>query len=160
MTKSIDSVGHIPQDGFPARLRQAIAAYGSATALAQAIQRSEGAVRKWARGISEPNVSDLRAICELTGVSIDWLVTGRGESRIETHGVREALGVYEAQAPSTMDYSLLETILSTVDSELRSHGVEIAPTKRSTLVVTLYRLFRDTRSIDRDAVVRLVKLAA
>src|ERR1700723_4636339 len=64
--------------GFAARLREVIDAYGSASGLAKAIDRSEGAVRKWLRGESEPNVTDLRSVCEQTQTSIEWLVTGRG----------------------------------------------------------------------------------
>src|ERR1700723_4401428 len=64
--------------GFAVRLRQVIDAYGSANSIAKAIERSEGAVRKWLRGESEPNVTDLRTLCEQTQTSIEWLVTGRG----------------------------------------------------------------------------------
>src|SRR2546421_4626596 len=76
--------------GFAARLREVIDAYGSASGLAKAIERSEGAVRKWLRGESEPNVTDLRAVCEQTGTSIEWLVTGRGVRDALAPGVRDA----------------------------------------------------------------------
>jgi hypothetical protein len=68
-------------DGFPARLRYVVSSYGSANALAGAIQRSEGAIRKWLRGTSEPTVSDVRAICEATKTNVEWLVTGRGDPK-------------------------------------------------------------------------------
>ena len=68
-------------DGFAARLRYVVNSYGSANALAGAIQRSEGALRKWLHGKSEPTVSDLRAICETTKTNIEWLVTGRGDPK-------------------------------------------------------------------------------
>src|SRR5215472_1725238 len=64
--------------GFASRLRQVIDAYGSANSIAKAIERSEGAVRKWLRGESEPNVTDLRTLCEQTQTNIEWLVTGHG----------------------------------------------------------------------------------
>lgn len=63
-------------EGLPERLRLTIASYGSVTATAAAIHRSEGALRKWIRGTSEPNASDLRSICELTGTHISWLMFG------------------------------------------------------------------------------------
>jgi transcriptional regulator with XRE-family HTH domain len=68
-------------DGFAARLRYVVDSYGSANALAVAIQRSEGALRKWLRGKSEPTVSDLWAICEAIKTDIAWLVTGRGDPK-------------------------------------------------------------------------------
>src|ERR1700738_5254230 len=64
--------------GFAARLREVIEAYGSASGLAKAIERSEGAVRKWLRGESEPNVTDLRCVCQQTATNIEWLVPGYG----------------------------------------------------------------------------------
>ena len=160
MSDPIQPEDDVQQDGFPARLRQAVAAYGSVTALAKAIARSEGAVRKWLRGVSEPNVSDLRAICALTGANIDWLVSGRGESQLYGKAVREMPGEYRTYTPSQMYHDLLENILETVDEELDAGRVDIAATKRSAMVVTLYSLFRESRQIDRAAVERLVRLAA
>jgi transcriptional regulator with XRE-family HTH domain len=151
--------GDIPQDGFPRRLRQAISGFGSVTALAQAIDRSDGAVRKWLRGVAEPNVTNLRAISAATGVSIEWLVTGQGDSRLSPKGVHEAVPVYRADAPSRMDNALLESVMETVDEELLRRGVQIAATKRSAMVVTLYSLFRESQNIDQEAVTRLVRLA-
>src|ERR1700740_3367927 len=75
--------------GFATRLREVIDAYGSASGLAKTIERSEGAVRKWLRGESEPNVTDLRSLCEHTGTSIEWLVTGRGVREAQPQGVRD-----------------------------------------------------------------------
>lgn len=63
---------------FPARLRAALRSYDSVSAAAFAIHRSEGAVRKWLKGKSEPSAADLRAISERTGVSVEWLLFGEG----------------------------------------------------------------------------------
>jgi hypothetical protein len=67
-------------EGLPERLRLTIASYGSVSATATAIKRSEGALRKWIRGTSEPSASDLRSICELTGTQINWLIFGENGS--------------------------------------------------------------------------------
>lgn len=72
--------------GLPERLRLTIASYGTVSATATAIDRSEGALRKWIRGTSEPNASDLRAICELTGTRIDWLIFGQQQPASESVG--------------------------------------------------------------------------
>jgi len=158
MSEATQIDGDIQQDGFPARLRQSIASYGSVTALANAIQRSDGAVRKWLRGLSEPNVSDLRSICAVTGARIDWLVDGVGDSGL-TSRVREPDAGYEVMAQSRMDNTLLEGIMSTVDEELGQRGIEVPSLKRAAMVVTLFSLFRDSKIIDREAVTRLVRLA-
>ena len=74
------------------RLRSVIDAHGGASSLARVIARSEGAVRKWLRAESEPNVTDLRAICEATSTSIAWLVGGSGERSGVTAGAGAAQG--------------------------------------------------------------------
>ena len=67
-------------EGLPDRLRLTIESYGTVSAAATAIKRSEGALRKWIRGTSEPSASDLRSICELTGTQINWLIFGNNGS--------------------------------------------------------------------------------
>jgi len=145
--------------GFAARLRQVIDAYGSANSIAKAIERSEGAVRKWLRGESEPNVTDLRAICQQTHTSIEWLVTGRGP--------REAMQLLESEVPAygnepnrpPLNYALLEAIMDAIDLEVSREALDLPSPKRSILVVTLYDLFQESQKLDNEAVARLVRLA-
>jgi transcriptional regulator with XRE-family HTH domain len=145
--------------GFAARLRLVVEAYGSASALAKTIKRSEGAVRKWLRGESEPNVTDLRSLCEEARTSIEWLVTGRGQREAVPLGVQETPSPYGNTAHEPLDYALLEAVIGAVDEELRNTGLALPSTKRSMLVVTLYDLCQERKEIDREAVARLVKLA-
>jgi transcriptional regulator with XRE-family HTH domain len=141
--------------GFAARLRQVLRAHGSASALAKAIGRSEGAVRKWLRGESEPNVTDLRAICEMTQTRIEWLASGQGP--------REAAGVADA-APADgghalLDLRLLEAVMSAIDQQLSAADLELTAPKRSALIAAAYDLARDRKGLDAEAVARLVRLA-
>jgi transcriptional regulator with XRE-family HTH domain len=146
--------------GFAARLREVIDAYGSASGLAKAIERSEGAVRKWLRGESEPNVTDLRSLCEQTGTPIEWLVTGRGQREAPPAGVRDTSPPPYQNAPrEPLNAQLLEAILLAVQEELRSAAVDLPLPKQSMLVVTLYELCHERKEVDREAVARLVKLA-
>jgi transcriptional regulator with XRE-family HTH domain len=146
--------------GFAGRLREVIDAYGSASGLAKAIERSEGAVRKWLRGESEPNVTDLRAVCEQTSTSIEWLVTGRGLREAQPPGIRDTAQSYQATPPrEPLNGQLLEGILLAVQEELRNAGLQLPLLKQSMLVVTLYELCHERKEVDREAVARLVKLA-
>ena len=140
-------------------MREVIDAYGSASGLAKAIERSEGAVRKWLRGESEPNVTDLRSVCEQTGTSIDWLVTGRGQRQVLADGIRDAPQPYQNPAHEQVNTEMLEGILLAVQEELRSTGLELPLLKQSMLVTTLYDLCHERKEVDREAVARLVKLA-
>ena len=147
------------RDGFAARLRQVVDAYGSTSSFARTLGRSEGALRKWLRGQSEPSVSDLRAVCEMTATSVEWLVTGRG-SRASTLAVRE-----RSPAPSStslrqpFDYRLHEEVMTTIDEEARALGVELPRLKRSFITGTLYERFLESKQVDRQYVSRMVALA-
>lgn len=138
--------------GFALRLRQVIDAYGSANSIAKTIERSEGAVRKWLRGESEPNVTDLRTLCEQTQTNIDWLVTG--------HGRRDAVHTGPAASVAVpLSVTLLQSIIDAVESEVQKDELNLTAAKRSMLVATLYGLFQDSQKIDGEAVSRLVRLA-
>jgi hypothetical protein len=149
--------------GFATRLREVIDAYGSASGLAKAIDRSEGAVRKWLRGESEPNVTDLRCVCETTATRIEWLATGNGPRKAEPEGVLRDPAIsplYQGGVPhEPINTALLEGILQAVQEELQNAQLNLPSLKQSMLVVTLYDLCHERKEIDREAVARLVKLA-
>jgi len=145
--------------GFAARLRSVVETHGSANGIAKAIDRSEGAVRKWLRGESEPNVTDLRSLCEETHTSIEWLVTGRGRRDAANPGLQERAPPYESTGHEALDYPLLEGVIGAIDQELRNVGLDLPSTKKSMLVVTLYDVCHARKEVDREAVVRLVRLA-
>jgi len=135
--------------GFATRLRSVVEAHGSANGIAKAIDRSEGAVRKWLRGESEPNVTDLRSLCEETHTSIEWLVTGRGRRDAAAAGLQEAASpAYDSTGHEPLNYPLLEGIMDAVDQELRSTALELPSTKKSMLVVTLYDMCHARREVD------------
>ena len=145
--------------GFAVRLRQVIDAYGSANSIAKAIERSEGAVRKWLRGESEPNVTDLRTLCEQTHTSIEWLVTGRGRREAIPSLQETPPPSYENPPNKPLNYALLEAIMDAIDVAMRKDGIELPSPKRSMLVVTLYDLCQESQTVDMEAVARLVRLA-
>ena len=142
--------------GFAVRLRSIIDAHGGTSTLARAIGRSEGAVRKWLRAESEPNVTDLRAICETTSTGAAWLVSGSGERALAKFNVSVTPeGISDVLA----DCALLEELLERVDAELAKARLSLSSTQRAALIVTLYQLFREKKTIDSDTIARLVRLA-
>lgn len=136
-------------------MRQVLKGHGSASGLAKAIERSEGAVRKWLRGESEPNVTDLRAICDATQTRIHWLVTGEGPRDMQADSAAAAGDSLHA----ALDVSLLEAVIGTADAQLRTSGVDLSPPKRSALIAAAYDLARGRKAVDAEAVARLVRLA-
>jgi transcriptional regulator with XRE-family HTH domain len=158
--------------GFAERLRQTIKTHGSASSLAKAIARSEGAVRKWLRGESEPNVTDLRALGEVTQTRIEWLVSGEGPREAQpTSGMSQGRAYpHESPAPAAhrhaspgahavLDVALLEAVMTAVDEQLRAVGLELNAAKRSALIAAAYDLARDRNAVEPEAVARLVRLA-
>lgn len=150
--------------GFAARLRQVLKGYGSASGLAKAIARSEGAVRKWLRGESEPNVTDLRTLSEVTQTPVEWLVTGSGPRQTQAESdvgstVRESPPPYRHSPHGTLDLPLLEAVMAAADEQLRTAGLDPSPAKRSALIAAAYDLARGRDGVDAEAVARLVRLA-
>jgi transcriptional regulator with XRE-family HTH domain len=62
--------------GLIERLIEVIDSTGTTNAVALAIGRSEGALRKWRHGQSEPAASDIRRLCEISGYSAEWVLFG------------------------------------------------------------------------------------
>jgi hypothetical protein len=167
MLKTGESVTPPTPDGFAVRLRQVLDSYGSTSALARNIERSEGAVRKWLRGQSEPNVSDLRAICEATGTSVEWLVMGRGIQRDQSPGGDSGggLGVGEQQGGPVelppVNYKLMDDVVRSIRAETPVLlGNESPPEKQSAVLATVYNISRRTRVVDAEEVSRIVGLTA
>ena len=171
MLKTGDSATPTTPDGFPARLRQVLDSYGSTSSLARSIERSEGAVRKWLRGQSEPNVTDLRAICEETSTSVEWLVMGRGERHRSSDGesgVGGGFGVRDSSMPygtqselPPLNYKLMDQVVKSLREESPVLlGDQVGPEKQSSMLTTVYNMSRRARLVDREEVSRLVGLMA
>jgi hypothetical protein len=64
------------EPGLIERLIEVIDSIGTTSAVALAIGRSEGALRKWCHGRSEPAASDIRRLCETSGYSAEWVLFG------------------------------------------------------------------------------------
>jgi transcriptional regulator with XRE-family HTH domain len=165
MLKTGESNDLNPPDGFPARLRQVINSYGNTSSLAREIERSEGALRKWLRGLSEPNVSDLRAICEVTRTSVEWLVMGRGEREASfgDPGVGQGVGESRGSAGELppLNYKLMDDVVRSIRHESPILlGNEVQPEKQSSVITTVYNMSRRSRVVDSEEVSRIVGLTA
>jgi transcriptional regulator with XRE-family HTH domain len=146
-------------DGFAARLRQVVDSYGSTSSLARVINRSEGALRKWMRGQSEPSVSDLKSLCEATGTNVEWLVMGRGEPK--GMAVREPPLPYGTEEPlPPLNYKLMDDVVLTVRLESKVAGAPVTPEKCSSILTTVYNMSRTTRRVDREGAERIIGLTS
>jgi hypothetical protein len=126
--------------------------------MARDLNRSEGAIRKWLRGRSEPNVTDLRRICEVSGTNVEWLVTGRGARPGQTQ-------VWSAAPPPSsgimrvpFNHQLHDDISTALDEELRTLAIDVPSVKRNSMIGMLYDRFQDTGQIDREFLARMARL--
>jgi transcriptional regulator with XRE-family HTH domain len=138
--------------GFPARLKQALDPAGGIAAAASAIGRSEGAVRKWLRGLSEPGVTDLRALSEFTQTRIDWLVAGRGS-------VSDQPAAHDPPIRAPLDSALLERVLGAIEQRLRETSTTLSVAKHAVLSAACYDLAHQSGTVDPNTIARLVRLA-
>jgi transcriptional regulator with XRE-family HTH domain len=160
------------EDGFPGRLRHVINSYGSTSAIARVIDRSEGAVRKWLRGQSEPNVSDLRAICKATGADVNWLVMGDPPNVLQVREPHtpygsgsgsDSSGGLQALPPDNsplppLHYKLMDEVVAAIKLEAKVAGTEVTPNKASSVLTTVYNMSRASRRVDPESAERIVGL--
>lgn len=71
---------------FSDRIKHLIDRHESTSNLARMVGVSEGVVRKWKDGKSEPTRDKLEALSKATGVRIEWLVLGTGEVSDKAQG--------------------------------------------------------------------------
>ena len=70
-------------DTFPARLRAARDARGlSQLELSRLLSVDPIVVSRYERGKIKPHIDRVETLCEALGVSLDWLLLGRGPSPI------------------------------------------------------------------------------
>lgn len=85
--------------GFAERVRLLANQSGGISALARLADISEGSVRKYANGLSEPSRDILVAMAENTGTSLEWLATGSGHQTKRPLTVRVAHSIDEGGHP-------------------------------------------------------------
>lgn len=57
--------------------------YRSQSSFARALEKPKVQVHMWVTGKSYPSVESIKQIAELTGVSTDWLLTGKNPETVE-----------------------------------------------------------------------------
>jgi hypothetical protein len=110
------------------------------------------------RGQSEPAVSDLRSICDVTGTNVEWLVMGRGQQKGMT--IDDASGSQGSgeQPLGELDYKLMDDVVLTIRLEPRVAGAAVSPEKCSSILTLVYNMSRATRRVDPEAAERLIGL--
>src|SRR6266849_10037402 len=67
---------------FRRRLRLIMQQFGSVADLARAVGVSDNAIYKWVSGRGQPGMRSLVSLARAAGVSVEWLATGQGSTKI------------------------------------------------------------------------------
>ncbi len=102
----------------------------SAYNVAEAIGVAASTIKNWRAGKSEPSVSNLAALAEFLGVSLEWLATGRGASRGD--------GPASAAAAGAVDAVLLAQLIDGIAAIYRRHRVELPPAQQARVAAARY----------------------
>ena len=83
-SKSAPSAGSLDLQNLKDRIKLVAGLQGGNSALARSIDSAESTVRKWIKGESEPKYNSLVAIANAAEVSLEWLMAGEGEMRVQS----------------------------------------------------------------------------
>lgn len=145
-------------EAFLARLKIAVAASPSVSALGRAIDRSEGAIRNWLDARSQPNATDLILLCRATDTRSEWLLEGKGERMVSAQQAADDLA-RQCADENHFSRDLVFEVVRAVEAELAAVNVKPSPAKTADLVVALCRLFRRDQAVQQDAVQMMVRVA-
>lgn len=151
---------------FCHRLEKAV---GEATltipALAREVGVSDGAIRKWLKGESEPDVRFVLPLAAALGVRPEWLAfgavpmrTGEDAPRAGAAAATPALASPAHSAPYNRE--LLMGVVLGLEDYYERENKDPSPEQRAKLTVLMYDLFLAKGRLDRDELNSLLKIAA
>lgn len=137
--------------GLPARIQQLIELEGGVCAIAERCGFSEGTVRNWRDGRSDPSRERCVTMAQVLGVSLVWLVAGEGSMKADA--VRAARPSAEASAPTPpepssgarmpgLDSKLLASALRLLQSYIGLIGGSLDSNARADRVAELYDILK------------------
>lgn len=160
-------------NSFAERITLLIQRVGSATEIARMCGFSEGVVRSWRDGNSDPSRARCVTLAKTLGISLVWLVAGEGMMQTGPTAVNEVQHAVDVAGPqragrsrlalapmnnvqspqaSGMDMHRLEKAMRMLRSELDLAGASLSMDEHSDLLGSLYEMLGEHgKSIDADA---------
>jgi len=141
---------------FAERIKLLIQRVGSATEIARMCGFSEGVVRSWRDGNTDPSRARCVTLAKTLGISLVWLVAGEGTLQIDpqagkddqysaekvtshrAHG-RMSL-VHSHEATTAVDAQRLDTAVRILQSELNLANSQLALSDNTDLLTQLYEM--------------------
>jgi len=146
-----------PANTFADRIKLLIQRVGSATEIARLCGFSEGVVRSWRDGNTDPSRARCVTLARTLGISLVWLVAGEGAivpdmdpsgadeqysadtpSRLRPHGHAGTPAGLLAERDPAVDTQRLHAAMRILQSELELAGNPLSLTDNSDLLASLY----------------------
>lgn len=145
------------KEGMRQRIRECARLVGSGDELARRSGVPRRTLETYLSGRSEPKATGLALIAGAAGVSLDWLLLGKGAA--------VATGLPSADdTPDKLDTVLLTGVIEIIESWLESNNQTLAAPKKADVIVLAYELVRQGAANGRSEtahqnVVRLLRVA-
>lgn len=125
------------KEAMSRRIRECARIVGSGDELARRSGVPRRTLETYLSGRSEPKATGLALIAEAAGVSLDWLLLGRGEPIPCGSGS-------PASSPThaMIDVALLAQVVATIEDWLAANNRTLAAPKKADVIVLAYELVR------------------
>ena len=171
---STQKIPHDPhQSTFAERIKLLIQRVGSATEIARMCGFSEGVVRSWRDGNTDPSRARCVTMARTLGISLIWLVAGEGVLQIdpaatstddvqyssETASPQRARRIHHAHHLAVVDGQMnprrLNTAMQVLQSELELADSSLSLADNTDLLSHVYQLLgTDGSTVDATAMVK------
>lgn len=142
---------------FAERIKLLILRVGSATEIARMCGFSEGVVRSWRDGNTDPSRARCVTLAKTLGISLIWLVAGEGTLQIDPHAGMDdqyssekvtshhrthgRVGLTHSHAaPTAVDAQRLDTAARILQSELNLADSHLSLSENTDLLTQLYEM--------------------
>jgi hypothetical protein len=157
----------VPASSFASRVRAVIKMSGSVSEIARRCGFSEGVVRSWRDGNTDPSRGRCVTMAKTLGLSLVWLAAGEGPMmldgtsedgsiRAETSESTRSRDGREVTATTSgvLDPSRLAAAMKLLQSDIEMTGSRFSPVRHADLVAEMYSIL--SRSGEADYADRMV----
>jgi DNA-binding phage protein len=150
---------------FASRVRAVIKMSGSVSEIARRCGFSEGVVRSWRDGNTDPSRGRCVTMAKTLGLSLVWLAAGEGPmmldgsgddvvARTETTESARGRESREGATPAVLDASRLAAAMKLLQSDIEMTGSRFSPVRHADLVAEMYSILG--RSGEADYADRMI----
>ena len=152
----------VPPSSFASRVRAVIKMSGSVSEIARRCGFSEGVVRSWRDGNTDPSRGRCVTMAKTLGLSLVWLAAGEGPMMLEgasdESAARRATEVNGRDTQTTrgaaLDPTRLAAAMKLLQSDIEMAGSRFSPVRHADMVAEMYSILG--RSGEADYADRMV----